>query len=232
MKHLTYYKLLEALKNKGCPICTLIEGNTQKYIVSFLYESVNDPGVRKRLRESNGFCSRHAWQLKEIGDGLGLSIVYEDLLGGMVTRIENMIKSARILKDIKSDPFVSGIKSYTRNIKKSCPVCRLEKKTAERTIATFIESIGDSEFDKLYEQSSGLCLVHLIEVVAHTKNGDTQIQKLLHSELKKMQRLIGELKEFQRKHDYRFSSEGFGPERDSWIRVIEKLVGKKENGLV
>jgi hypothetical protein len=47
-----------------------------------------------------------------------------------------------------------------------------------------------------------------------------------------MQDLTGELKEFQRKHDYRFSSEVFGPERDSWIRAIEKMVGKKENGLI
>jgi len=232
MKHLTYYNLLEALKEKGCPICTITERNTHKYMVSFLYESVNDPGVRKRLREAYGFCSRHAWQLKEIGDGLGLSIVYEDLLGGIIINIENMIKSARTFKDIKSDPFVSGIKSYTRNIKKSCPVCRLEKRTTERNIATFIESISDSEFNKLYEQSSGLCLVHLLEVIAHAKSDNSQIRGLLHSELKKMQGLIGELKEFQRKHDYRFSSERFGPERDSWIRVIEKMVGKDGNGAV
>jgi len=232
MKHLTYYKLLEALKSKGCPICTLIERNTAKYMTSFLYESVNDPGVRKSLRESNGFCSRHAWQLKEIGDGLGLSIVYEDLLGGVVTHFENMIKLAGTVKAIKNNHFMNGLKSYTRNIKKSCPVCRLEKSIVELTILTFIESIGDSEFNKLYEQSAGLCLVHLIDVLAHAKNGDTHVQKLLHSELKKMQRLIGELKEFQRKHDYRFSSDRFGSERDSWIRVIEKLVGKKGNGLV
>jgi len=232
MKHLTYYNLLEALKEKGCPICTLLRKNVRKYMVSFLYESVNDPGVRKKLREANGFCSRHAWQLKEIGDGLGLSIVYEDLLGGMVMSIENMIKSARTIKDIKSHPFVSGAQSYTRNIKKSCPVCRLEKKITERNIVTFIGSIGDSEFNKLYEQSSGLCLVHLIDLIAHLKNDDSQVRELLYSELKKMRELIGELKEFQRKHDYRFSSERFGPERDSWIRVIEKMVGKEGNGAV
>jgi hypothetical protein len=30
-----------------------------------------------------------------------------------------------------------------------------------------------------------------------------------------------------RKHDYRFSKEKFGKEGDSWIRIIEKFIGKE-----
>ncbi len=235
MKHLTYYNLIEALKEKGCPICTLLGRNTHKYMVSFLYESVNDPGVRKRIRESYGFCSRHAWQLKEIGDGLGLSIVYEDLLENTRMKIESMVQSVRSIKDLKTDPFVSGTKSYTRSIEKSCPVCRLEKQNSERNIAAFLESLEDSEFKKLYMQSSGLCMPHLIELlrhIKHIKNEEKQVREILHTELRKIRELSMELKEFQRKHDYRFSSEGFGPERDSWIRAIEKMAGKEGNGSV
>jgi hypothetical protein len=33
--------------------------------------------------------------------------------------------------------------------------------------------------------------------------------------------------EFHRKHDYRFSKEKFGKEGDSWIRAIEKMIGKE-----
>jgi len=46
-------------------------------------------------------------------------------------------------------------------------------------------------------------------------------------EAAKVKSIIEELKEFERKHDYRFSKEKFGKEGDSWIRAIEKLIGKE-----
>jgi hypothetical protein len=41
--------------------------------------------------------------------------------------------------------------------------------------------------------------------------------------------LIGELEEFQRKHDHRFKHEHRGPERSSPRRTIEFLVGQKSD---
>jgi ribosomal protein L13 len=40
-------------------------------------------------------------------------------------------------------------------------------------------------------------------------------------------RLAGELSEYLRKHDYRFSHEPYGPEADAVVRATEILVGKK-----
>ena len=80
-KHLSYFALLDALKEKGCPICFLLKKNTNKSMDDFLYEQVNDSGIRKAIRDSFGFCNRHAWQLRNIGDGLGLSIIYKNLFG-------------------------------------------------------------------------------------------------------------------------------------------------------
>ena len=51
---------------------------------------------------------------------------------------------------------------------------------------------------------------------------------LLEIHLTKYQHLAEELKEFDRKHDYRFTHEPWGPEADSWRRVIEQFVGKRE----
>jgi len=50
---------------------------------------------------------------------------------------------------------------------------------------------------------------------------------MLKIESQKIGNLRKELDEFERKHDYRFTKEGFGKEGDSWIRAIEKMIGKE-----
>jgi hypothetical protein len=42
----------------------------------------------------------------------------------------------------------------------------------------------------------------------------------------KQARLMAELAEFCRNHDYRFRHEAWGPESDAWQRAIEVLAGK------
>jgi hypothetical protein len=44
----------------------------------------------------------------------------------------------------------------------------------------------------------------------------------------KFSSLVSELDEFMRKYDYRFSSEPFGKEKDSWRRAVDMIVGAKE----
>jgi len=52
MKHTTYFNLLDAFKESGCAICTLIKKSIHKSMDDFLYEQVNDLGVRKDIKES------------------------------------------------------------------------------------------------------------------------------------------------------------------------------------
>jgi hypothetical protein len=41
--------------------------------------------------------------------------------------------------------------------------------------------------------------------------------------------LHGELSEFIRKHDHRFSQEPFGVEKDSWTRAVAALAGSADS---
>jgi hypothetical protein len=44
-----------------------------------------------------------------------------------------------------------------------------------------------------------------------------------------MHSLAGELGEFIRKNDYRFSAENVGKEKDSWLRAIELVSGARRS---
>ena len=67
-KCLTYFQLLDAFEEPGCPACSLLACGTQKALDGPLYEQVNDPIARARLVESHGFCNWHAWLLPRIAN--------------------------------------------------------------------------------------------------------------------------------------------------------------------
>ena len=50
-KFMSYFNLRDALAQPGCPICTLVERVSSRYLDSLLYERVNDVGTREDLRE-------------------------------------------------------------------------------------------------------------------------------------------------------------------------------------
>ena len=218
VKHTTYFNLLEALK-EGCPFCFIINKTTHKSMDDFLYESVNDPGLRSEIKASMGFCNRHAWQLQKFGDGFGQAIVYSDLMKTVLEKLKEIDNDVSIKDLLKK---LGG----TKPPKKVCMFCKWEKDVEERNISVFWESFDDPEFSFRYKDSFGLCLPHLELALKKCKSKKSG-KELVDIEAVKMSGLIAELKEFMRKHDYRFSKEKFGKEGDSWIRAIEKFIGKE-----
>jgi len=219
-KHTPYFNFLDALKEQGCPVCFVIKKYAQKFMDDFLYESVNDPGLRKEIKESVGFCNRHAWQFHKFGDGFGLGIVYEDLMRLITKRLEvvdgSSVSLKAILKQLDKD----------EQAKKSCIVCKDEKDVEGRYISVFLENFDDPELRFSYKNSFGLCLRHLNLAIKNNKNKKLT-NEFIAIEAAKFNSLIAEVKEFLRKHDYRFSKEKIGKEGDSWIRAIEKMIGKE-----
>ena len=217
-KHQTYFNLLDALKEK-CPICFLVKKTIHKAMDDFLYESVNDPGVREKIKISSGFCNRHSWGLHKLGDGFGQAIIYNDLVG-------------TVLKQFQENNTTASIKALVKQLNASqqsrglCMYCKQEREVAERYISTFWESFDEPEFILEFKKAFGLCLPHLS--VALNRSKDIKLsQSLVDIETNKLTELIKELKEFMRKHDYRFSKEGYKKEGDSWERAIEKFIGKE-----
>jgi len=218
-KHGPYFNLLDAIKEVGCPLCFLVKKNIHKLMDDFLYESVNDSGLRQEIKASQGFCNRHAWQLQKFGDGFGQAIVYSDLMNV-------------VLKQLKETGASITIKELLRQIspgsttKQICVFCRQERDAEERYVSVFWENFDDPEFSVCYKSSFGLCLPHLVSALKKCRNKKFS-EKLIEIEAPKISDLAGELKEFMRKHDYRFSKEKFAEEGDSWIRAIEKFIGKE-----
>ena len=204
-RHSTYFDLIDAFR-EGCPLCFLIKESVNHYLDNLLYEHVNDPQTRKKIRKSTGFCNKHAWQMQRSGEALGLAILYEDISKCFAFELE-------------------GNKS-SKNAAALCPACDQERTTEKRYLSILIRNMRDNEFVSIYEASFGLCRPHLSMAIEGCKDVK-MINKIKDIELNNIAALIGELKELQRKYDYRFSKEKIGKEGTAWIRAIEKMTGKE-----
>jgi len=225
MKHTPYFNLVDAFKEEGCPICYLMKKSVHQSMDTFLYENVNDPGMRKDIRSTFGFCNKHAWQLRQFGDGFGLSIIYQDLIGIFLERINVIDDDIAAEKSIKKTLNTADVRRF-RKIKDNCDFCKKEKEVEEHYVHELLENFHEPELQVEFTTDFGLCLPHTL--IAIDKSKDVQVSRaILKTESGKFKKLSAELKEFDRKHDYRFSKGEFGKEGNSWIRAIEKMIGKE-----
>ena len=205
-RHMTYHDLREAFAEPGCVVCRLVAHAVDRYLRALLHESVNDPGVRERLRASFGFCTEHSWQLQRRGDPLGISILWRDLL----------------TQGVQPQKQRRGRTDKRRN--QVCPACEIALEAQRRYLGTLLAHLGAGALRDEYAASEGLCMPHLRAALRHTPAGAQDF--LLASEAEKLRRLTDELSEIIRKNDYRFREEPWGPERDAWIRATRKLAGE------
>lgn len=229
-----YYAILEACNQPGCPVCRMVEHSNERYLDNLLYENVNDGELRNHLRHSLGFCNRHAWQLLEFGDVLGISIIYHDILGNVLKNLPEgalpdqeagwlpslLNKVPRSLAS-KQEIAVQALKPDAR-----CPACEQEDRTVEIILSELTSALQNEELSAALSNSTGLCLPHLCQAFQHTRETGS-FNQLLSISRNKIEGLHQELAEFIRKSDYRFRQEGLGSERDSGRRAIRIAVGER-----
>ena len=218
-KHIAYHELLDAVQNAvGCPLCDIEVSSVKRYFESLLHESVNDPGVREKLIRSRGYCQRHAHYLRSHGNGLGIAILYQD-------QIKLFLRSLDGLQTVPSKAMRKG--TCARQRAEGCPACRTQNDCRSRYGSTLIEWIHDQEMQGALEASRGFCVPHFLALLDMPM--DTKARTfLIEMQRARMKSLLRELEEFHRKHDYRFSGEGFGNESDSWSRAIKMMVGEHD----
>jgi hypothetical protein len=201
-RHTTFFNLTDALAETGCAFCVLTAAAAHRYLEAMLYEYVNDPGTRKAMATSLGFCPAHARLAREARDALGVAILYEALCRGAASRIR------------KGHMPLVGF----------CPVCRAEADAEQRYVRAFSTHIVEKDFEAQFLASDGFCLSHFQSVCESL--ADNAARELVRThQAKTLETLAAQLRLFAEKHDYRNTTE-FGPEGDAWQRALEKLAGK------
>ncbi|GIK75239.1 MAG: hypothetical protein BroJett021_42270 [Chloroflexota bacterium] len=232
-KYIPYYDdIIEAMATPGCAFCKLQQRAAERYLDAFLWESVNDPRLRREVSAARGFCNDHAWLLVRPGAALSAAIIYKDVVTGTAQLVKAAATGAgdgSFWQRVRAwlgrsqpadDPVVRALVPQ-----RLCPVCTNAAEVEEHLCATVLSAMKQSgDFLTHYRSSSGLCVRHFSALIAHSRQPQ-QRTALIDAQLAIWQSLEGELSEFIRKNNHRFRGEKFGDERDSWERAIALTSG-------
>ena len=231
-KFLTYFQLLDAFREPGCPVCRIVEAGALKALDSLMYEQVNDPGTRDRLVAAHGFCNWHAWMLPRVpNSALGVAVIYRHLLQNTLDRLQGARQAPAAgmpssglyerLLGVRRDP--PPLLAWRRK-KAPCHLCTMSRQSERDLLIAVLDFFGEPEFSDAFTRSPGLCLPHL--ALALEMGGDRpDLVPLLNAHRTRWENLRWELDEFVRKFDYRYADEIKGREGSSWNRALELFVG-------
>ncbi len=237
---LLYLDLKAAFQTEWCPLCCEMARATAKYMRHFVREGKSDAGVWEGLLRSRGLCHRHALvmlraEASEYGDGLSTATLYDWLLDDLLRTVEGEAAagSPRGWRDLfrrDGEPLPTTRRLVERLAPSGpCQACvHLEEyeKAAAWGFQRFVApSGGEAEFREGFERAAPLCLPHFRAVLIETVDEAT-LNYLIDVQERKLQALSRELKEYLRKHNYQYSHEPMGREKDSWRRALRAFVGQ------
>jgi hypothetical protein len=231
MDALVEIELKEAFPRSGCALCRIGEDAVRRYLRFFLHEQVNDAASRLRLIAARGFCRRHAWhfvrfEARTLDDALSTAVVSE----GLIESFRSLLAAA---------PAAAGARRMRRQNQRrlqgltealtptaECPACDEQRRAEDYAGSVLLAILEDPAWRERVMQSDGVCLRHLGAVIAgaEVKAIDT-VDWLVADYVRRFHALLGELTEYMRKHDYRFSDEPYGSEADAPVRAMALLAG-------
>lgn len=228
-KYLIYFDLWDSFQEPGCPVCRLLEKNSNRFLDGLLYERVNDVGTREKLRKSLGLCNWHGYKTLEAGScALGLGIIYEDISKRIIEnldKVQSFLPVAggsrflfRLFKRDFSGKAIDQMKSRGR-----CPACENARLFEQYYLKALLDYLSETDFELRFTQSSGICYSHLGEALKEFSK-HKNLRLLVAKEIEKFRSLREELKEFVRKQDFNCRDEPSGSEKDSWIRALEMVI--------
>lgn len=195
---MAFHDLAEALRLPGCPVCRLAAAASHRWVDMVFHELVNDVGVRESLRRAGGFCERHVELVLELGNPVGGSIIYADLLA-------------------------HALAPAPRRRKPLCPVCEQEQRAARAVLDTLLQHLEEEDMRSAYEAADGLCIPHLTQALAPPAKPAASL--LAEMEARKLSALADECSSFVAKSDYRSRTPVVPGEATAWRRAARKLAG-------
>jgi len=225
------FDLEDAFGRGGCPVCWLLTRYDERSFDSLLYEFVNDVGVRDEIRQTLGFCNYHAWVLYQVATDLtagklsmgggqtGIGIIYLDL-------VETLIERLKAFSSYAPKRHAKTLVTLSKSGGTICPMCSSRAQFEEWYLESILRNISTRDFAEKYAACDGLCSIHLLRALK-LPGSEGSRRALAVAEIRRLGELSVDLHEFLRKHDYRYASEGFGKEGDSWLRAVRKISGER-----
>ncbi len=207
-------RLKETLIEEGCPICNIKAREEARSLKHLLYEMVNDPNTRKKLRDSLGFCKWHSLMLEKmiekniVVDRLGITIIYKDILEYYLKILEK-----------ENGNFTRG----------ECIICNLGKTVEQDYLIELYQWIIEDCESFLEEYNRGkaiFCHKHYLLLNKKLKNNECK-RKLYLIQKSKIEKIIRKMEAYINKSRYDSLRKPDISESAAYLKAIEIVNGSK-----
>jgi hypothetical protein len=215
------YEIVEAMLQRGCPLCRALAIDDLRWLDTFRREGRNDPGTRAQFFAAGGFCRHHAWLFHRLVASAPSTVAITDVYGWLAAQdldhleaVErNLARGRRRVAALKrSEP---------------CPACLALDAAMERKAEFFVGVVSEPEVRGTYERSDGLCLVHLSAVFDRARKSDAESARFFLADWRRrLEHVRGQLADLERRRDYRYKDEPEGEEQHAWTAIIAQYVGE------
>ena len=200
------------LATRGCPVCVHLADIAFNFFAKKQYALHLDESVQAEIAAARGFCPLHLWQLHAISSPLSASVG----LARLVEETSRAVSQARDESDLRKLMLDAN----------SCSVCAWlckEERVFIKKLALFLQ---ESEHCGDYARSQGVCLRHLVPLIAAASNEDI-IRFLLAEAARHLEETAEDMQSYAMKRSAVRGPVTNADENDASWRAMVYLAGSK-----
>lgn len=203
-----------------CPLCEIQKVAEEQFLHEFLNDAVMEDNTRIKVGK-HGFCAKHFDMLFSRQNKLSVALQIS-------TRADNL---KHLFAPIKG----AGGKKRAEEVEKSlssCVVCSLLEESMVKYYKTVAQMfVREKGFLKTLLSCKGFCLPHYAQLLRYSTSAGFAVKEYLSVltgiQQKNFERLMGEVKTFCDKHDYRNANMPLGSAESALPRTRVKFYGQK-----
>ena len=226
------HDLMQAFRQPDCPVCRLIERDSQQYIDGFFYESITVVERRAEIRSARGFCPPHAAILAGHSRALGTAIMHHDVLNDVLRGFpgENQEKQQRTTPIQALQRAFAPLQQRVVQAlqpKHVCVLCAHEQHQERVVLESLLEGMHSQPMRSEFAHSDGLCLPHLRSALEIRNARAESARALIETQGEIMRRLRDQLALFIHKNNGSYESSAVGDEARAPARATRMVSGRK-----
>lgn len=206
----------EDLQVRGCAACEHIIETAFDFFAHWQYQLSSNEQAQIQFAGETGFCPLHTWQLLSLSSPYGASVGYSK----MAERLAQKLKSENRLHK-KGDALIKLV-----NNSRTCRVCQLLRTDEEKYIQQLAATFNDTNGQKQYRASQGVCLRHLGMLLNVISSAELHEFLLSHAILL-FEQDAEDMRSFALKHDALRRALQNKNEEDAYRRAVIRIVGER-----
>lgn len=200
-----------------CEICQRIQSVSFDFLCRYQYELSVSQASQDRHAHAKGLCVSHTRQLAALAAPRGVAVGYPALLDALSATLAKAANAASVgVHDVL-------VRGDVLPAPGECALCRLCVETLKEAVVAIAARLQHEDARGM-ESLSGICMLHLPELVAALDDTDV-VERLLGRESSILSRLADDLRRYATKHDAIRRQLASAEETEAADRTLQMIAG-------